>query len=86
MDKEKKKRFSKTNNMKWSFIITEDLEKIRIKSVANWKSIYDPLHCKIIHEELSVSCCRLLYIILLKKPTSEQTTEILWKSQGAIMI
>ena len=43
MDKEKKKRFSKTNNMKWSFIITEDLEKIRIKNVANWKSIYDPL-------------------------------------------
>ena len=27
MDKEKKKRFSKTNNMKWSFIITGDLEK-----------------------------------------------------------
>lgn len=43
MDKGKKKRFSKTNNMKLSFIITGDLEKIRIKNVANWKSIYDPL-------------------------------------------
>ena len=67
--------------MKWSFIITEDLEKIRIKSVANWKSIYDPLHCKIIHEELSVSCCRLLYIILLKKPTSDNWNP-LKKSRG----
>ena len=70
MDKGKKKRFSKTNNMKLSFIITGDLEKIRIKNVANWKSI-TILYCKIIHEELRISCCRLLYIILLKKPSSD---------------